>query len=192
MRTGFPWHTPGNAYPEDVGDRWWPMLYRQVAAVALRLGLTAYQAEAACPFASAADTRLPPLSSLSGYAVCAGVDGSTPLSEYSGVKQLSGAAGDAGPSRLAFFQEMLVSARLGYEKPHPVIFQRMLAAAGRPAQSGSPRDNRGQSLCRYRGRETGRYENRPGAPGRWRSSGRRHHRRFSGPPRLSPDMGEWG
>lgn len=164
---------------------------RQVAAVALHLGLTAYQAEAACPLLQPRilDCRryhlYPDTLSVLEWTAAHRYRNILVSNNYPELPEMMVRLGLA-----SYFQEMLVSARLGYEKPHPVIFQRMLAAAGRPAQSGNLRDNRGQSLCRYRGRETGRYENRPGAPGRWRSSGRRHHRRFSGPPRLSQDMGE--
>lgn len=132
MRTGFPWHTPENAYPGDAGERWWPMLYRQVAAVALRLGLTAYQAEAACPLLRARilDCRryhlYPDTLSVLEWTAVHRYRNILVSNNYPELPEMMVRLGLA-----SYFQEMLVSARLGYEKPHPVIFQRALAAAGR-------------------------------------------------------------
>ena len=132
MRVGFPWHTPEAAYPEDVNDRWWTMLYRRIIAVGLRLGLTPAQAEAVCPLLRARildrqryhlypDTR-----SVLRWTVTHHYRNILVSNNYPELPEMMACLGLA-----SFFQEMVVSARLGYEKPHPIIFQRALAAAGR-------------------------------------------------------------
>ncbi|MBI2316487.1 MAG: HAD-IA family hydrolase [Betaproteobacteria bacterium] len=133
LRNGFPWHTPELGHEELVtAEAWWARLCSHALVPAYRaLGLPREAAEELAPkvrgkFLAPADwivfeDTVPALTDLSGL-------GWSHFVVSNHVPELEDLAKALGLS--PFLEGVVTSALVGYEKPHPKIFEAALQAAG--------------------------------------------------------------
>lgn len=131
MRSGLPWHTPERPYPEGTMENWWPMLERRLQEIGRALALTREQAETV---PSRLRSRIldpgryhlyPDSVSVLEWSRQAGYRNILLSNNY---PELPDTMDRLGLS--PYFESMVVSAHMGYEKPHPILFERALALAG--------------------------------------------------------------
>jgi putative hydrolase of the HAD superfamily len=136
LRDGFPWHRPDRPHPQlDTPDRWWDEIDTTVLRAYRRAGVdetTASRAAAAVretylddSYWSVFSDSRPALQRLheSGYQ---NVIVSNRVPELDDLVRRVGLAD--------LIDLTLTSAATGYEKPHPVMFDLAVEAAGRPDQ----------------------------------------------------------
>ena len=133
LRRGFPWHTPDVPHLEvTTPDAWWSRLYASALVPTCQaLGLSFEAAQLIMP--SVRDKYLAP----AGWVVfpdSVGVLGElaeqgwihTIVSNH--VPELEGLVNALGLS--PFIERVITSATVGYEKPHPKMFEAAIQAAG--------------------------------------------------------------
>ncbi|HDP89396.1 MAG TPA: HAD family hydrolase [Thioalkalivibrio sp.] len=141
--SGFPWHKPEVAHTHlNRADRWWAHLGAHLAWVFRDLGYDAARADALaratrCIYTDATSFRLfddtvPALEALSER-------GWRHLILSNHVPELPTIVHDLGLDPL--FEDVLSSALIGYEKPHPEAFAIALRAAGEPDEVWMVGDN---------------------------------------------------
>lgn len=141
--SGFPWHYPDRPHPELCrADRWWAHLGAHLAWVFRDLGFSADRAQALvaatrCIYTDATSFRL--------YAETVAVlealrdAGWRHVILSNHVPELPNIVHELGI--LPLFDDVLSSALIGYEKPHPEAFRLGLAAAGDPDEVWMVGDN---------------------------------------------------
>jgi len=127
LQEGFPWHTADRPHPNQTPDEWWAALIPVFVTAYAGVGLSPELARALAARVRAAflevsqwrvfDDVLPTLSSLQGL-------GWTHYILSNHVPELPSLAHALGLS--PFFEEVLTSARTGFEKPHPEAFKGLL------------------------------------------------------------------
>lgn len=133
MRTGFTWHTPGQAYTASVGEGWWVRMYRHFDRLYRRLGIA--RQEWAALNARMREIVLSPESytlypdALNTLARCRemGFCNYILSNNYPELEEVTAALGFS-----PLLDGVIVSAQVGYEKPRNELFAHAVRRAGNP------------------------------------------------------------
>lgn len=142
LREGFTWHMPQLSYPHMTGEAWWGYTCAMLATVYIKLGLGEEQAIRAgkevreivldpANYEVYSDTR-----ETLQHCLVLGYDNFILSNNYPELESLLEKLDLA-----KYFSGCTVSAKVGYEKPRPEIFDIALAKAGRPETAYMVGDN---------------------------------------------------
>lgn len=132
----FPWHAPERDYTRATHGKWWDYMRRQFAGIYVRLGISESDAEAAARKVRELILRpenyrlFPDAVYILEQCLHLGYRNHIVSNNYPELDQTVEGLGIAG-----FFSEIIVSARIGYDKPRREIFEHALKAAGYPEKS---------------------------------------------------------
>lgn len=143
LRGRFPWHTPETGHPQlDTPERWWQHVQHLLSQACTGVGFAADLVEALACQARARyltvadwlvyDDALPILSLLTRLGWRHAI-----VSNH--VPELPALVEGLGLA--PFFDTVITSAVVGYEKPHPEIYRAALDAMGRPRRAWMIGDN---------------------------------------------------
>lgn len=122
--TGFSWHTPEKAYPDRTGELWWEDMNRHFYKSCLSLGLNEEQSR------TAAEKVRAIIKKKENYFLFDGVyetlehiknQGHKNIllsNNYPDLKEVTDAL-----DLTQYFEHMVISGLVGYEKPHPKLFE---------------------------------------------------------------------
>jgi len=133
MLTGYTWHTPELAYPDDTGPKWWDKLFRHFDALYEKHAVTKADAQS---INQSLRNQILNCKSYTLYADTIPVLRSCMEMGYknyilsNNFPELSAVIKDLGLSE--YFLEYIVSASVGYEKPRTELFQYALEIAHHP------------------------------------------------------------
>lgn len=134
MRTGFPWHTPEEDHTALKEGAWWEVMARRFAEIYRLLGLEAGQARRAALqvrgliLDPGRYTVYEDASETLRACMDLGYENHLLSNNYPELEEMLAALGLS-----PYFQSCTVSARVGFDKPHPAIFDHAKELAGRPA-----------------------------------------------------------
>jgi len=142
MKSGFPWHAYNNDYSHLINEAWWEFMHALLTSVCLKLGLDKEQAEQAAAkvrgyiMDSANYTIYDDASYALEKCMELGYKNYILSNNYPELEDIVAKLG-----LLPYFKGIIVSGKIGYDKPRKELFEYALNLAGHPETAYMVGDN---------------------------------------------------